>query len=286
LDPSPVPEDTEPGSPLQKKENKKSILNVGGESQLVTAPSPIPSNNGSEQETEELVIDDLFEPEISPRLDCDSRNSKLSDDQPFDLYFGLDVNETQIKPEIETERPQSKAESEAMFSNSSEINDEVEPDSPIIANNKNPVILDNDRQVDQPSEVNTLSGNTEDVHVKKESRVSRSRLSRSRRASYEGSTGRMSLEEGEVLPCRHEARGCKETFTDRKLLHNHARTCSARPATSHTCQQKGCSKRYYYIEDYANHLKKIHKLQVFLCKECETISFSVEEALLHKKKEH
>jgi len=60
------------------------------------------------------------------------------------------------------------------------------------------------------------------------------------------------------LGCTHRPRGCMESFTEKSELHKHAKKCIYRPNTSFTCQHSGCSKRYYYKEDYEKHLVKYH----------------------------
>eukprot|EP00092_Neocalanus_flemingeri_P000635 GFUD01000677.1.p1 GENE.GFUD01000677.1~~GFUD01000677.1.p1 ORF type:complete len:1703 (-),score=454.85 GFUD01000677.1:96-5204(-) len=63
---------------------------------------------------------------------------------------------------------------------------------------------------------------------------------------------------GKVYPCTHRQVGCDETFTEKGELHSHARKCKHRPNTSFACKHDGCSKRYYYKDDYEKHLARTH----------------------------
>jgi len=63
---------------------------------------------------------------------------------------------------------------------------------------------------------------------------------------------------GKIYPCTHRKGGCKDTFNEKKSLHEHARKCKHRPNTSYACQHAGCSKRYYYKEDYEKHVARFH----------------------------
>jgi uncharacterized C2H2 Zn-finger protein len=61
-----------------------------------------------------------------------------------------------------------------------------------------------------------------------------------------------------LYPCTHRLVGCEEAFSDKKVLHDHARKCRHRPSTSYSCQHTGCTKRYYYEADYERHVAKFH----------------------------
>jgi len=61
-----------------------------------------------------------------------------------------------------------------------------------------------------------------------------------------------------LKPCTHRHGGCKEVFPGKKELHDHARKCKHRPNTSFACKHAGCTKRYYYKEDYDKHVARLH----------------------------
>eukprot|EP00090_Calanus_glacialis_P011766 TRINITY_DN20160_c0_g1_i3.p1 TRINITY_DN20160_c0_g1~~TRINITY_DN20160_c0_g1_i3.p1 ORF type:complete len:1098 (+),score=304.57 TRINITY_DN20160_c0_g1_i3:120-3296(+) len=61
-----------------------------------------------------------------------------------------------------------------------------------------------------------------------------------------------------LYPCTHKHGGCKEVFPEKTELHKHARKCKHRPNTSFSCRHAGCTKRYYYKEDYEKHVAKFH----------------------------
>jgi len=61
-----------------------------------------------------------------------------------------------------------------------------------------------------------------------------------------------------LYPCTHNQRGCKEMFHDKTELHKHARKCKHRPTTTFSCRHVGCTKRYFYEEDYEKHVAKFH----------------------------
>jgi len=61
-----------------------------------------------------------------------------------------------------------------------------------------------------------------------------------------------------LYPCTHKHGGCKEVFPEKAELHKHARKCKHRPNTSFSCGHAGCTKRYYYKEDYEKHVAKFH----------------------------
>ena len=63
-----------------------------------------------------------------------------------------------------------------------------------------------------------------------------------------------------ILPCTHRRSGCSLTFTNKNKMSSHARDCVKRPATNFECT--GCSKKYYYEEDFARHIASHEEMNV------------------------
>lgn len=69
------------------------------------------------------------------------------------------------------------------------------------------------------------------------------------------------LSDQKTFLCTHRHGGCMESFSGKKLLHQHARKCRFRPNTSFTCNHDGCTKRYYYKQDFERHVIRQHTVE-------------------------